>query len=279
LRWRCPVCRTLLALSQDGGSWACPAGHSFDVARAGYVNLLVAGQRRSRQPGDSEEMVRARHRFLATGAYDPLSHAVADAVRRERPSVVLDVGCGEGRHTRHVEAPDVLGIDVAKPAVAIAARAHPLGRYAVASAADVPLQDAVVDLVVSVFAPVVPEELARVVRAGGTVLAVHPGPDHLENLRSLVYDDARPHEVKPPLRGAEDLFTLAASESIRFPVVVAGAASLEDLFAMTPYRWHAPTDMRERLAAASAPRFETVADMRISTYRRSSRPLVESRED
>src|ERR1017187_37490 len=86
--WRCPVCRDRLALSADGSRWACPAGHSFDVAREGYVNLLLAGQRRSRQPGDSTEMVNARRRFLATGAYDPLSAAVAQAVAGERPCVV-----------------------------------------------------------------------------------------------------------------------------------------------------------------------------------------------
>ncbi|MHB8457562.1 MAG: putative RNA methyltransferase, partial [Acidimicrobiales bacterium] len=67
--WICPVCRGRLCLSELGQQWACPLGHSFDVAREGYVNLLLAGQRRSRQPGDSAEMVSARRRFLATGAF------------------------------------------------------------------------------------------------------------------------------------------------------------------------------------------------------------------
>lgn len=235
------------------------------------MNLLLAGQRRSRQPGDSEEMVTARRRFLASGAFDPLSDALAAAVARERPSVVLDVGCGEGRHTRKVPAPVVLGVDVAKAAVAVAARAHPDGWYAVASAADLPLDDEAVDVALDVFGPVVPAELARVVRPGGVVLAVHPGRRHLEDLRTMVYADARPHDVKPPLRGAGG-FVEVGSVSVSFPLVVTDTAQLEDLFTMTPYRWHAPADIHGRLGAAVRPSFKTLVDVRLTTYHRTAQP-------
>jgi 23S rRNA (guanine745-N1)-methyltransferase len=247
----------------------CREAHSFDVAREGYVNLLTVGRRRTWQPGDSAEMVTARRRFLATGAYDPLSAAVAAVVAAEQPTVVLDVGCGEGRHTRALAAPQVLGIDIAKAAVAAAARVHPAGWYAVASAADVPLDDAAVDVAVNVFGPVIGAELGRVVRPGGAVVVAHPGPAHLEGLRSLVYPDARQHEVKPPLRAAGDWFTQTDAQPVTFPVVAMDQASLRDLFAMTPYRWHAPRDIDERIAAAASPRFETVADLRITVYRRN----------
>ncbi|MGO9196378.1 MAG: putative RNA methyltransferase [Acidimicrobiales bacterium] len=269
--WCCPVCRARLHLIVAEQRWVCAAEHSFDVAREGYVNLQLAGQRRSRRPGDSAEMVAARRRFLATGAFDPLSTALADLVTVERPTVVLDVGCGEGRHTRHVTAPLVLGVDVAKPAVAAAARADPDGWYAVASAADLPLEDGTVDVALNVFGPVAPAELARVVRHGGAVVAAYPGPSHLEDLRTLVYEDARPHEVKPPLRHAAEWFTEVSSVSVRYPIVVTDPARLDDLFAMTPYRWHAPADMRERLVAAASPSFETIADVRVTTYRRTAR--------
>jgi 23S rRNA (guanine745-N1)-methyltransferase len=257
-----------MAVSEDKRRWACPAGHSFDVAREGYVNLLLAGRRRSRQPGDSPEMVSARRRFLATGAYDPLSAAVAQVVASEQPRVLLDVGCGEGRHTRAVTASAVLAIDVARSAVAVAARAHPAGSYAVASAADLPLPEFAVDVAMSVFGPIMPVELARVVRPGGVVVTAHPGAAHLEGLRSMVYADARPHEVKPPLRSAGEWFSQTDSMSVTFPVAVTDVAGLRDLFAMTPYRWHAPPDIDDRIAAAVSPRFETNADVWITTYRR-----------
>jgi 23S rRNA (guanine745-N1)-methyltransferase len=252
---------------------ACAGGHSFDVAREGYVNLLVGGRRRSRNPGDSAEMVAARRRFLATGAYAPLSGALASAVAGLGPGTLLDVGCGEGHHTRAVAAslpPHalVLGVDVAKPAIAAAARAHPGGYYAVASAAELPLADAQVDVALDVFGPVMPDELARVVRPGGAVVAAHPGPDHLEELRRLVYESAQPHEVKPPLRHASESFEAVGSEAVRFRLAVADAGALGDLFTMTPYRWHAPPDVGRRLEDAAAEGFETVVDVRITVYQR-----------
>ena len=84
----------------------------------------------------------------------------------------------------------------------------------------------------------------------------------------MVYPDARPHEVKPPLRDADEWFTQSDSMSVTFSVAVADVAGLRDLFAMTPYRWHAPPDMDHRIAAAVSQGFETVADIEVATYRR-----------
>lgn len=267
--WRCPVCRARLALIEEQRRWACGRGHSFDVAREGYVNLLVAARRRSRQPGDSAEMVAARRRFLATGAYDPMTEKLAGVVASRHPAVVLDVGSGEGRHTRAIAASLILGLDIAKPAVAAAARAHRQGWYAVASAADIPLDDASVDLAVNVFGPVEAVELARVVRPGGWVVAAHPGADHLTEIRALVYDEPRPHEIKPPLRNSADWFTQVGVTRICFPVAVAGPEQLLDLFAMTPYRWHAARETHRHLAAAARACFTVTADIQLTLYERT----------
>lgn len=271
----------------------CEQRHSFDVGRQGYVNLLVAGQRRSRNPGDAKEMVEARHRFLASGRYDRVSDGLAHLAQRgvvaaaERgggPPLILDVGCGEGRHTRRVA--DVIGegrggldpvpvvvagLDVAKPAVALAARLHPEGWYAVASAGDLPVATASVDVALDVFGPVVSNELARVVRPGGLVVAAHPGSGHLASLRALVYEQPRPHEAKDPLRDAPELFRRVGTMTVTFPVTITDASLLADLFTMTPYRWHAPPAFAERLEveAGRAGGFETEVDVVLSSYRRT----------
>ncbi|HET9059258.1 MAG TPA: methyltransferase domain-containing protein [Acidimicrobiales bacterium] len=243
--WRCPVCRGSLGLLLGERRWVCPKDHSFDIAKEGYVNLLPV-QPKGKAPGDSADMVNARRRFLASSAYDPLSNSVAAAIALAGPGLVVDVGCGEGRHTRFLEAPLVMGIDVAKVAVAAAARNHPEGWYAVASAKNLPLPDASVDVAVSVFAPVFEEELARVVPKHGLVIVAGPGPHHLGALRALVYEQPRPHMPKVPIAPGR-WFDKVGEESTRFAIALTDTQALCDLFAMTPYLWHGPRDMGDRL--------------------------------
>ena len=49
--FRCPVCGRGLELCP--GRLACSRGHSFDLAREGYANLLPVQKKHARQPGDS----------------------------------------------------------------------------------------------------------------------------------------------------------------------------------------------------------------------------------
>jgi 23S rRNA (guanine745-N1)-methyltransferase len=241
-------------------------------------------------------MVDARHRFLASGAYDRVSDglahlaqrgAVAAAERAGGRPFILDVGCGEGRHTRRVaevigngggglEPLDVVvaGLDVAKPAVALAARLHPAGWYAVTSAGDLPVATASVDVALTVFGPVVSNELARVVRPGGLIVAAHPGAAHLASLRELVYEQPRPHEAKDPLRDAPELFWRVGTMTVTFPITIADTSLLGDLFTMTPYRWHAPPGLPERLRveAGRPGGFQTEVDVILSSYRRTELP-------
>jgi 23S rRNA (guanine745-N1)-methyltransferase len=242
------------------------------VAREGYVNLSPAGQRRTRKAGDVEKMVNARRRFLATGAFDPLTNALVEVAIQEGPNVLLDVGCGDGRHTRSMSANIVMGIDAAKTAAAVAARADPHGWYAVANAADLPVPDESIDLLLNVFGPIVPLELARVVRRDGIVVAAHPRPAHLEELRTFVLAKSTgPRPVKPPLRNAKEWFTETGAASITFPVAISDESVLADLFAMTPYRWHAPIDIDERLAALASAGLGIFADVQVTTYKRNGR--------
>ena len=50
----------------------CPRGHSFDIARSGYINLLQPQERRSKKPGDTTAAVAARRRLHDRGVTEPL---------------------------------------------------------------------------------------------------------------------------------------------------------------------------------------------------------------
>ncbi len=69
-------------LRRSGGSWSCARGHSFDVAKRGYVNLLQPQDRRSLDAGDSAAVVAARRRLAAAGYDRELIVALAEELRR-----------------------------------------------------------------------------------------------------------------------------------------------------------------------------------------------------
>ena len=84
----CPVCSSLL--SRDGKSYTCINNHTYDISKEGYVNLLLANQKQSRDPGDSKEMLDARKSFLNKGYYKPLARSIASIIIKHfRPSAKL----------------------------------------------------------------------------------------------------------------------------------------------------------------------------------------------
>ena len=72
--FRCPLCSA--PLIRGDHTYTCPGGHSFDRAAAGYVHLLPANRKHSRNPGDDQAMVAARSAFLEKGYYAPLREAL-----------------------------------------------------------------------------------------------------------------------------------------------------------------------------------------------------------
>ncbi|CSF62226.1 23S rRNA methyltransferase A [Shigella sonnei] len=97
MSFSCPLCHQ--PLSREKNSYICPQRHQFDMAKEGYVNLLSVQHKRSRDPGDSAEMMQARRAFLDAGHYQPLRDAIVAQLRErldDKATAVLDIGCGEG---------------------------------------------------------------------------------------------------------------------------------------------------------------------------------------
>lgn len=72
---RCPHGEA--SLVREAGSLVCSAGHRFDVARQGYVNLLSGA---APAAADTSAMVAARAEVVAAGLLRPLSDALAMGV-------------------------------------------------------------------------------------------------------------------------------------------------------------------------------------------------------
>ena len=212
----CPVCRAALISSDN--SLRCDNGHSFDRARQGYWNLLLVNKKRSKNPGDSAEMVQARRAFLNEGHYQPLSdqvNSLATALcQTEQLNNIVDMGCGEGFYTERLfqqlneqQLPQQLtGLDISKPAVRAACQRTKAIHWLVASGADMPLPEASVDLLLVMFSRLMPQPFADLIKPGGHLLLAWPGDNHLIELRQQIYQEVRSSGFDPTAQ-LEGLFS------------------------------------------------------------------------
>ncbi|MCX2522757.1 putative RNA methyltransferase [Larsenimonas rhizosphaerae] len=267
-------------LTQEGSSWRCEHGHGFDIARQGYVNLLPVQNKRSADPGDSKPMVAARQRFLAAGHYAPIAAAVSRLVMAlnpvEGPLTCLDAGCGEGYYLRELaaqapagQALSLLGLDISKWAVMAAAKqdSGDTMAWVVGSNANLPVQPASVDVVLCMFGFPMMAEFERVLKPGGTLIKVEAGPDHLRELREVIYPTLKPD--RPPRDEVPHGFVHHALDTVRFTCEIDTAQGIADLLAMTPHLYRASAEGRARAAALEA--LSVTVDVSLVQYRRQER--------
>ena len=255
----CPVCAGCLV--EGAGSLRCPQGHSFDIARQGYVSLITG----SGTKADTAEMVRARHSFLMKGFYRPIAEELVAVGRHlergDPPYLLADLGGGTGWYSQYLldRLPGFEGVlfDASIYAARIAAKAHP--RLAVATTdlwRSIPLPDASVTLALVIFSPRNPSEIARILRQDGVCLVVTPGPNHLVELRSVVPLLAIEPEKDTRLLTQFSRFTPSGVTEIDYTIDL----SPDDqalVVGMGPSAYHiSPEDMR---SLATAPTSVTVS--------------------
>ena len=262
----CPICGE--PLDQTDRQYRCIRNHSFDMARQGYVNLLVVQQKHSLNPGDTREQVLSRREFLEAGFYAPIAQALIETARELGiTGQILDVGCGEGWYSAQLAdalgAP-LTGLDISKEAVRCAAAKYKGKQWICATAAHIPVEDGSVSLLTSLFALTLPQEFARVLKKGGYYFQVLAAEDHLLGLKGIIYDQLNFKEKNtvPELPG----FELVKSVPIRFSFTVEGQ-QVQNLFSMTPHVFRIGKDGAERLRKTEI--LTDTASCVLNVYRRS----------
>jgi len=197
---RCTVRNCFQTLHLRDRGLACSNGHHFDRAKEGYWSLLQPQDRRSRNPGDPDAAVLARHRWLARGHVDGLIQALRPWVQQSKSQTeetcrTLDLGCGEGSFGPALfadEATGYCGIDLSKRAIKLAARGWREATWVLANAdRGLPASDASVDRVMSLFGRRPIDEICRVLRPDGVCLIAVPAEDDLIELRERVQQTGR----------------------------------------------------------------------------------------
>lgn len=254
MSYQCPLCQ--LPLFRRARQWSC-GQHSFDCAKEGYVNLLPVQFKRSRQPGDSAEMMQARRIFLDAGHYHPLREWVTQRLDDKlsvEATALLDIGCGEGYYTADLASRlmqrrkmAVYGLDVSKAAILRAAKRYRNVDFCVASSQRLPFNDGSLDAILKIYAPCNDAELLRTVKMGGWVMTVSPGPRHLYQLKAEVYDEVQLHPVK---NEKLDGFDMVEQHSLAYPMRLSGQEGAA-LLQMTPFAWRATPQVSQRLQSVA----------------------------
>ena len=288
----CPICQSPLQPAAD--SWRCDGSlhpkqtsHPFDVARQGYVNLLPVQQKKSKEPGDSQQSIFARQRFLTAGYYQPLKELICDQIAlllgQNKTSTAydntkinwLDIGCGEGYYTQAMANQEIIdnliAADISKPAlVALAKASKVIGSLwyqqehnkktgtnktavypLVTSAAHLPLRAGSMNGISSIFSPILPEIFANMLRDEGYLIIAKPDVGHLMSLREALFDNVKEHDSDKFLPTLAPYFTLVATHQVTRALSLP-ADALADLLTMTPYAYRARAENRQTLLERSA---------------------------
>ena len=276
----CPVCGQLL--EANANNWRCASGHSYDKARQGYLNLLVAQHKKSKAPGDTMDMVDARQRLLDSHLYRPISDmlnqwVLENALSGQHPLQIADVGCGEGYYTQRLQevladhqlAHNLYGVDISKDAVKRAARRSSDIDWLVASGGKLPFVENSLDIITCLFTNLMPEGFARVLKDEGQVILLNTGGEHLLELRELIYDEVKINPLDPRPAMAQHGYHCNGEQNLKYKAKLTSNQQIMDLLMMTPHRWKVRNQVLEKLQQLC----ELTVTIDIALHQFSRRPI------
>ncbi|MDN5994647.1 MAG: methyltransferase domain-containing protein [Lactococcus lactis] len=234
----CPVCSHLLIKEQN--TYKCENNHTFDLAKEGYLNLLLNAKKTS---GDSKEMMAARRDFLAKGYYEKLSDRVNQRLKKSHSTdqAILDIGCGEGYYLSRFQkeiapkASNFYGMDISKLGIRMAAKKNPMIHWLVANFAKLPFKDKSVSTVLSMFAEYSVPEIDRILTDDGNIIIVRAANNHLIELKNIIYPEIH-EKVKTSSIKTFPGFCVE-QENFSYKVTIQSTEDLLSLLLMTPHYW------------------------------------------
>ncbi|GAA1186055.1 hypothetical protein GCM10009674_26300 [Nesterenkonia xinjiangensis] len=255
---------------------ACPAGHRFDAAKQGYVNLLVG--RGSSVTPDSPAMIMARERVQSAGVFSALTDALDQLAELWAPmrhtggvEIMLDCGAGTGHHLQSLldarPQARAVALDLSPAGLKRAAR-HP---RTLALAWDLwrplPVADGTVELLLDIFAPRNVDEYFRVLLPGAPAIVVTPRPAHLRELSGLGLLGMQPNKLADLRTQMHRRFLEPVEHRVVTAQVPVSGDSARDLVMMGPAGHHREADeVTARITEEGVDR--VTVDLDVTVWRR-----------
>ena len=254
---KCPVCNKQLI--KNDTSYKCINNHSYDISSKGYVNMLLANQKHSNNPGDNKEMILSRGRFLELNYYHILRKKILDLIIKyniDKEINFCDLACGEGYYTNYLHNElkkekniNTIGIDISKYAIIEACKKRNAMHlenidYVIGNLNYLPFLDNSFTFMLNCFALIDAKEFYRVLKDNGYFIRILPDFDHLLNLKEFLYENVILNEMKEKqLCG----FKLIEEVHIKDDILLKNNNEIYDLFTMTPYYYKSSKESIEKL--------------------------------
>lgn len=273
--YKCPVCQGRLLREEK--QYICSNNHSYDISGKGYVNLMLANQKKTKDPGDNKDMIESRRDFLNKEYYKRFSDCLNGVIIEELHSDkrnILDAGCGEGYYISNLrnsflkEYKEVInvkfyGTDISKNAIMFASKRDRDINLSVASSFDLPIINNSLDCVIRNFAPGDNKEFCRVLRSDGILIIATPGIEHLYGLKEIIYDEPRKNKIK---ENNPEGFVHIRNKEIRYTISLDNPEDITNLISMTPYYWSISDSMRSKIGEITELRTEL--DFNIDVFKK-----------
>lgn len=242
----CPVCGQ--ELKKINNQYVCKNLHSFDVAKEGYVNLLL-NHKSGDLVGDNKAMALSRKEFLSKGYYKPLADEVKECMQSSTNEIsnVLDICCGEGYYTSELSKNcnrKFYGFDISKNMVRLAAKRKCGANFFVANISSIPVMQNSIDFAFHLFAPFHDEQFAKILKKDGTLVSVIPGKRHLFELKKVLYDTPYENDEAAPNSNYLKLYDRI---KVKSEINLSSSEDIMSVFKMTPYYYHTPSSGMQKI--------------------------------
>lgn len=261
----CPKCHQPLKRIQK--SYQCDKRHNYDIAKQGYINLLLNPDKATNNPGDSKESLQARKAYLNGGYYDGILNEVVKMIRKYKKDnlEILDLGCGEGYYTSQMkqklgDSHTYYGLDIAKTAIQMATRYDKSIYWIVGNSKNIPILDHSLDVITALFTVVNQNELKRTLKEDGIMIHVTANPRHLIEIKELIYDEIHvksDEHIRLP-------FNVLESYDYVQTIAIPEREDALNLLKMTPHYYHIKKEKRDVLDSLDA--LSVTIDIKITIY-------------
>lgn len=243
----CPICSSKMSVN-NLNSMVCKNQHSFDLAKQGYINLLIQHSKTNYD----KVLFEARKKIIAdSGLFDRFNEILTEALFKEmieNKDLIIDMGTGEGTHlARIIQSLEStfntkvsgIGIDISKEGITEAAKNYEDIIWIVADLARTPLANKASDVIINILSPSNYNEFKRILKNDGFIIKVVPRENYLKELRQHFYhqSDKEVYANTNVVEHFKENFQLIKKQTINYTKTLT-PLELKLLIKMTPLTWN-----------------------------------------